>query len=68
MKRSRMSFKTRKSRSSSIRKGKLDEDVWFKIVSQDIPRISQEPVKSLGRWYDSSLKDTKRGSEALEKA
>ncbi|GFN93440.1 hypothetical protein PoB_001994600 [Plakobranchus ocellatus] len=31
-----------------------------------IPRISQEPVKSLGRWYDSSLKDTKRGSEALD--
>ncbi|GFN97769.1 reverse transcriptase [Plakobranchus ocellatus] len=25
-------------------------------------------AKSIGRWYDSSLKDTKRGSEALEQA
>ncbi|GFO11359.1 reverse transcriptase [Plakobranchus ocellatus] len=33
---SRMSFKQKKSRSISIRKGKLDEDVSFKAASQDI--------------------------------
>ncbi|GFN92193.1 craniofacial development protein 2-like [Plakobranchus ocellatus] len=29
-------------------------------------RISQGPAKTLGRWYNSSLKDIKCGSEALE--
>ncbi|GFO44179.1 chemosensory receptor a [Plakobranchus ocellatus] len=60
-----MSFKPKKSQSLSLRKGKLDEDVCLKVASQDIPRIRQEPYKSLGRCYGSSLKDTKRGSEAL---
>ncbi|GFO30016.1 collagen alpha-1(iv) chain [Plakobranchus ocellatus] len=63
---SRMSFKPKKSRSLSIRKGKLDEDICFNVASQDIPRINQKLVNSLGRWYDSSLKYNKRGSEALE--
>ncbi|GFO48358.1 reverse transcriptase [Plakobranchus ocellatus] len=49
---SRMSFKPKKSQSLSIRKGKLAEGVCFKAASQDIPRISQEPDKNLGRWYD----------------
>ncbi|GFN81806.1 reverse transcriptase [Plakobranchus ocellatus] len=31
---SRMSFKPKKSRSLSIRKVKLDEDVYFKVASQ----------------------------------
>ncbi|GFO47349.1 reverse transcriptase [Plakobranchus ocellatus] len=60
----RMSFKQKKFRRLSIRKSKLDEDVYFKVASQDISR----PITSLGRWYDSSLKDTKRGSEALQQA
>ncbi|GFO10280.1 reverse transcriptase [Plakobranchus ocellatus] len=54
---SRMSFKPKKSRSLSLRKGKLDESASYKVAGQNIPRISQEPFKSLGRWYDSSLKD-----------
>ncbi|GFN95159.1 reverse transcriptase [Plakobranchus ocellatus] len=61
----RMSLKPQKSRSLSVRKGKIDEDVCFKVTSRNIPMISQEPAKSLGRWYDSSLKDTKCESEAL---
>ncbi|GFO17955.1 reverse transcriptase [Plakobranchus ocellatus] len=65
---SRMSSNPKKSRSLSIKNSKLDEDVWFKIASPDIPRTSQDPVKSLGRWYNSSLKDTKHESEALEQA
>ncbi|GFN83951.1 reverse transcriptase [Plakobranchus ocellatus] len=65
---SRKSFKTKKSRSLSIRKGKLNKDVFFKVASQDTPTTTQEPAKSLIRWYNSFLKDTKRGSEGLEQA
>ena len=30
--------------------------------------VSEEPVKSLGSWHDSSMKDTKRGQETAELA
>ncbi|GFO21234.1 polyprotein [Plakobranchus ocellatus] len=36
------------------------------VAEQQIPTVSQEPVKSLGRWYDSSMKDTRQGAETLE--
>ncbi|GFO36626.1 reverse transcriptase [Plakobranchus ocellatus] len=64
----RMEFTPKKSRSPSIRKGKVDEATTFKVAEQQIPTVSQEPVKSLGRWYDSSMKDTRRGAETLELA
>ena len=54
---SRMAFKPKKSRSLSIRKGKVDDRVSFIVADQKIPTLSQEPVKSLGRQYDESLKD-----------
>ena len=59
----RMKFKPKKSRSLSLRKGKVDESVTFNVANQVIPTVSEEPVKSLGRWYDESLKDTNRGKE-----
>ena len=62
----RMKFKPKKSRSLSVRKGKIDATTIFTVASQRIPTVSQEPVKSLGRWYDSSMKDTKRGLETVE--
>ena len=62
----RMLFKPRKSRSLSLRKGKVDETVNFTVANQVIPTVSEEPVKSLGRWYDSSLKDTKQGKETMK--
>ena len=40
----------------------------FTVASKQIPTISEEPVKSLGRWYDSSMKDTKRGQKTAELA
>ncbi|GFN87641.1 reverse transcriptase [Plakobranchus ocellatus] len=40
----------------------------FTVAEQQITTVSQEPVKSLGRWYDSSMKDTRRGAETLELA
>ncbi|GFO24705.1 reverse transcriptase [Plakobranchus ocellatus] len=64
----RMEFKPKKSRRLSIRKGKVDEATTFKVAEQQIPTVSQEPVKNLGRWYDSSMKDTRRGAETLELA
>ena len=64
----RMKFKPKKSRSLSVRKGKIDATTTFTVASQQIPTVSQESVKSLGRWYDSSMKDTKRGLETVELA
>ncbi|GFO26816.1 reverse transcriptase [Plakobranchus ocellatus] len=46
MNRSRMSFKP-KSRSLSIRKGTLDEDVCFKVVCQNIPESVKSPSRAL---------------------
>ncbi|GFN85575.1 reverse transcriptase [Plakobranchus ocellatus] len=68
MSRCRMEFNPKKSRSLSIRKGKVDEATTFTVAEQQISTVSQEPVKSLGRWYDSSMKDTRRGAETLELA
>ena len=52
-------------RSLSVRKGKIDATT-FTVANQQIPTVSQEPVKSLRRWYDSSMKDTKRELETVE--
>ena len=62
----RMRFKPKKSRSLLVRKGKIDATTIFTVANQQIPTVSQEPVKSNGRWYDSSMKDTKGGLEAVE--
>ena len=59
----RMAFKPKKSRSLSLRRGKVDENTKFHIGNQAIPTVSQIPVKSLGRWYDASLRDSKRKTE-----
>ena len=41
----------------------MDDSVKFKTAKRTNPTVSEEPVKSLGRWYDATLKDTKRGEE-----
>ena len=65
---SRMKFKPAKSRSLSLEKGKLDSHVVFRISGQAIPTVAEQPVKSLGRWYDKSLKDTKQGKDVQDVA
>ncbi|KAK3758623.1 hypothetical protein RRG08_019533 [Elysia crispata] len=45
----RMKLKPKKSRSLSIRKGKIDATTTFTVANQQIPMISQEPVKNLER-------------------
>ena len=52
----RMKIKPSKSRSISIVKGQL-KDVRFCIGDDPIPTVSEQPVKSLGRWYNESLRD-----------
>ena len=64
----RMNFKPKKSCSLSARKGKIDVGMTFIVANKQIPTFSKEPVKSLGRWYDSSMKDIKRGQETAELA
>jgi hypothetical protein len=53
---SRMSFKTKKSRSLSNKAGKVFL-VTFEAAGQQIPTLLEELIKSLGKVYDSSLKD-----------
>jgi len=51
-----MKIKPSKSRSISIVKGVLSNYRFF-IGEEPIPTVSDQPVKSLGRWYDAILKD-----------
>ena len=62
----RIKFKPKKSCSLSVRKSKIDATTTFTVGNQQIPMVSQEPVKSLGRSYKSFMKDTKRGLEIVE--
>ena len=59
----RIKFKPQKSRSLSLRRGKLNQDVNFEIDGQRIPTVTDLPVKSLGCWYDESMKDTNQVKE-----
>jgi len=52
-----MQFKPSKSRSILIVKGKVVDKIFF-INGEAIPRVSEKPGKSLGRWYDGDLRDT----------
>ena len=42
----RMTFKSKKSRSLSVRKNKIDETTMFTGASQQIPTVSLEPVRN----------------------
>ena len=53
----RMSFKPAKSRSLALTRGKIRSDVFFLVAGQRIPTVQEEPVKSLGRVFDESIKD-----------
>ena len=53
----RMKFKPAKSRSLIIRKGKQTDRFILKIQGEDIPSITDNPVKCLGKWFDDSLNE-----------
>ena len=56
----RMKFKPR---SLSLRKGRVNQNINFKVGGQRIPSVSEEPMKNLGRWFDESLKDINQAKE-----
>ncbi|XP_063058826.1 uncharacterized protein LOC134452393 [Engraulis encrasicolus] len=65
----RMSFKPAKSRSLVLKKGKVTDRYLFSLDGATIPSITQQPVKSLGKLFDCSLKDSssiQRTSKELE--
>ena len=45
----RMNFKPKKSHSLSVRKGKIDATTMFTVANKQIPMVSEESVKRLGR-------------------
>ena len=55
-----MEFKPKKSRTLSMKKGKVKE-VHFVVAGDRIPTLNEQPVKSLGRWYAQPLTDRHRG-------
>lgn len=59
-----MSVKPSESRSMVLKKGKVTDKFRFSISGTIIPSITEQPVKSLGKLFDSSLKD----SNAIQKA
>ena len=65
MKGARMMFKPKKCRSLSLRKGVL-KYVPFSIEGAVMPNVSEEPVKSLGRWYSGALTDRGRGMQCQQ--
>ncbi|XP_077083545.1 uncharacterized protein LOC143736754 isoform X1 [Siphateles boraxobius] len=65
----RISFKPAKSRSLVLKKGRVVDKFRFSISGTPMPTISEKPVKSLGRYFDSSLRDSasiKNTCEELE--
>ena len=46
-----------KSRGITLLRGKDNPKVILTIADKSIPTVCDGPVKSLGRWYDSNLKD-----------
>ncbi|XP_062387675.1 uncharacterized protein LOC134076569 [Sardina pilchardus] len=54
----RMEFKPAKSRALVVRKGKVTDRFRFSVGGTPIPSVTEKPVKSLGKMFDSTLKDT----------
>ena len=60
---SRMKFKPTKSRSLVLKKGKVQDRFHFRINGELIPTVTGQPVKSLGKWFRSSLSDKESVTE-----
>ena len=53
----RMKLKPQKSRSLVIKGGKCIDEQPFQVAGEIIPSIQKEPLKTLGRVYNSSVTD-----------
>ena len=58
----KMKFKPQKSRSLSLKKGKVVNCI-FSVEGERLPTVREAPVKSLGRWYSCPITDRHRGVE-----
>ena len=47
-------------------RSKVDPKAIFTIANDNIQTVCDVPVKSLWRWYDSSLKDTSRTQDVTQ--
>ncbi|XP_053170226.1 uncharacterized protein LOC128354001 [Scomber japonicus] len=54
----RMRFKPEKSRSLVLKGGKVIDRFSFFLGDTQIPSVTEKPVKSLGKIFDCSLRDT----------
>ena len=64
-----MSFKTAKSRSLVLKKGKITGKFCFSLGTTKIPSLTEEPVKSLGKVFNCSLREaasTKATNQDME--
>ncbi len=52
-----MVFKSKKSQSMMMRKGKVTDVFRLQVQGEDIPTIRESPMKCLGKWYDDTLCD-----------
>ena len=62
----RMYFKPAKSRSLVLKKGKVMEKVRFTVAGETIPTLSEKPIKSLDKTFNSSLKDTAANQKTIK--
>ena len=53
-----MSFKPAKSRSLVLKRGKVTDKFRISLGEGQIPSATAKPVKSLGKLFNCSLKDT----------
>ena len=64
---SRMKFKAKKSRSVTLVRGRQKQQ-RFTIAGEQMPTVKDQPVKSLGRWYEGTLSDRSRGIAIMRQA
>ena len=57
---------TSKAQCITLLRGNIDLKVIFTIANNSILMVHDGPVKSLGRWYDSGLKDTYQAQEVTQ--
>ena len=53
----RMTFKPRNSRCLIVKNGKVVDKFKLEIQGEEIPSVVNNPIKCLGKWFDSTLSD-----------
>jgi len=61
-----MKFKPAKSRCMIIKKGQVSRKFHLKVQGEEIPPITDGPIRCLGKWYDETLSD-KNNVESTQK-